>query len=161
MIIRHRVSNPNSELQHFADLMDRLFFGTLESTPQTQALPIDVLEANGNLVIRAAVPGISPDEINVSIDNNVLTISGESRAQNVGEDAKVYRMENRYGAFTRSIKLSDKLQFDKIDAEFKNGMVTITIPRLAEVKPEPVRVPIRTAQAIEAEAVAEAVEQAE
>jgi HSP20 family protein len=149
-MIRTRLNlDPTSDLYRFADMMDRML-APVEATPNRLSVPIDVFETNGNLVLRAAVPGIKPEDIEVTVESNVLTLSGEHRSTFETKDAKVYRLENQFGSFTRSIRLPKDVQADKIEAEFANGVITVTIPRVEPVKPEPVRVPVRSAKVIEA-----------
>lgn len=135
--------NPVHDLANFGDLMERMF-GPNAGNEQRHALAIDVFEKDNALVVSAAVPGVRPEELEVAVENNILTISGESKAAIDTNDAKVYRIENRYGAFTRSLKLPNGLDLDNIDAEFNHGMVTVKIPKVEIKKPVPVRVPIRT-----------------
>ncbi len=126
------------------------FFGTLfgehsrpSHTPQL-TIPLDVIEDEGKITIKAAVPGINPDELEITIENNVLTIKGEHKTETVSETAKVFRRENTYGSFSRSLRLSAQLNQDAISATFKNGFVTITIPRVEEEKPKALRIPVQT-----------------
>jgi HSP20 family protein len=99
------------------------------------ALPVDIYERNNRLFLRAAVPGVRPEDLDVSVENNVLTIRGETQQEWESEpETKVYHREYRYGKFTRSVRLPENLDLDSIDAEFDNGFVTVSIPRLAEEK---------------------------
>jgi len=106
-------------------------------------LPLDILEQDGTLKIRAAVPGVEPNELEIQIEKNVLTIRGEISRENESKDEKVYRREVSYGAFSRSVRLPDGLDFDKVDAQFKNGIVTISLPRVPEEKPKSIKVNVR------------------
>ena len=141
--------DPLSEMQRMSDMFDRLFGSPLVSShsfitaPRESTVPLDVIEKEGKLLVRAAVPGVSPDELNVSIENNVLTISGEMKHEQEDENDKVYYRECCYGSFSRSIRLPEHLQIDKVDAEFSNGYVIITIPKLPEAQPQSLKVPIR------------------
>ena len=107
------------------------------------ALPLDVTEAGENLIIRAAVPGIDPNELQVQVEQNVLTIRGEFKAE-TSEDEKVYRREISYGTFARSLRLPDGYDVDKIDAEFKNGVVTIRVPKSEQQKPKTIQINVRS-----------------
>lgn len=137
-----RPINPVHDLVQFSDLMDRMFSNAPVGEGR-HTLALDVLESNNRLVISAAVPGIRPEDVQVSVENNVLTITGEFRSQVEDRDAKVYRQENRYGSFTRSLKLPANLDLDQIDAEFNFGMLNITIPRVETKREVAIRVPIR------------------
>jgi HSP20 family protein len=110
------------------------------------SLPIDITEQDGTLYIRASVPGIEPSELSVSIEKNVLTIRGETQQPTVGENEKVYRRELTYGAFARSVRLPEGLNLELVDAEFKNGTVTIKLPRLPEEKPKSIQITVRNSE---------------
>ena len=132
--------------RHFDD-----FFAQLMGASQCQtnsnsllSIPLDVIEDNGLVTIKALVPGINPDELEVSIENNILTIRGEHKTEEISESAKVFRRENTYGAFSRSIRLSPQLNQEAVSATFKNGFVTITIQKVEEEKPKSLRIPIST-----------------
>jgi HSP20 family protein len=130
------------------ELFDRAF-GAANGNTQAQTvltMPVDVTEREGKLLITAAVPGIDPNELEVSIENNVLNIRGESRHQAESNETKVYRREIRYGRVSRSIRLPEGLDLNAVDAEFKNGHVTISLSRLPEEKPKALRVNVRNAE---------------
>jgi len=134
--------NPTYDLRSMDDVFDRLFNGTRASA-ETSILPVDVLEQDGKFVVRAVVPGVTSEGLDIQIENNVLTIKGERVQEQTSEDAKVYRRELSYGAFSRSIRLPQNLQLDSVDAEFKNGVVTISIPKVEEPKPQAIKVNVR------------------
>jgi len=149
MVNTLRRINPITEMQKMSEMFDRLFGGpmfsptTLFASNQGFTIPLDVVEKEDKLVVRAAVPGVAPEELNVSIENNVLTISGEIKKDEESENDKVYFRECCYGSFSRSIRLGDNLDFEKVDAEFSNGNVTISIPKIPEEKPKTLKVAVR------------------
>lgn len=130
------------DMRHFDDLFAHLMGGTPRTNPNLMSIPLDVIEDEGKITIKAAVPGINPEELDITIENNVLTIKGEHKTDEVSETAKVFRRENTYGSFSRSIRLSPQLNQDAVSASFKNGLVTITIPKVEEEKPKSLRIPI-------------------
>ena len=134
------------DIRHFDDFFAQLMGGSpSQRTNQSMlTVPLDVIEDEGTVTIKASVPGINPDELELSIENNVLTIKGEHKAEEVSETAKVFRRENTYGSFSRSIRLSPQLNQEAVAATFKNGFVTITIPKVEEEKPKSLRIPIST-----------------
>ena len=134
------------DIRHFDDFFAQLMGGNQVQPTNTSmiSVPLDVMEDEGTVTIKAAVPGINPDELEVSIENNVLTIRGEHKAEEISENAKVFRRENAYGSFSRSIRLSPQLNQEAVNASFKNGFVTITIPKFEEEKPKSLRIPIST-----------------
>lgn len=142
--------DPISEIQRMNEMFDRIFGGpifnptTVFASTQGFTIPLDVVEKEDKLVVRAAVPGVAPEDLNVSIENNVLTISGEIKKDEESENDKVYFRECCYGNFSRSIRLGDNLDFEKVDAEFSNGNVIISIPKIPEEKPKTVKVAVRS-----------------
>ena len=139
--------NPNQEVRSMEEIFDHLFGTPIRpnGTP-VGTLPIDVIEQEGALKIRAAVPGIEPKDLEIQIEKNVLTIRGEVTHQGESNDVKVYRREVSFGAFSRSIRLPENLDLNQVDADFKNGIVTITLPRVPEEKPKSIKVNVRTAE---------------
>lgn len=136
--------NPVHELRAMEDLFDRVFSQPLARPTHSDLnpLPIDLIEETDRLVVRAAVPGVNPEELEVQVENNVLTIRGEAKQEEVSEKAKVYRRELPVGKFSRSIRLPENLNLDRVEAKFQHGIVTISLPKQEEVKPPVIRIPI-------------------
>lgn len=99
-------------------------------------LPIDLVEQDDALFVRAGLPGLKPEDVDISLDGNVLTIKGETKADWQKEDAKVYHREHRYGSFTRSLRLPKNLNLDAVEANVEHGNVVVRIPKLEETKPQ-------------------------
>lgn len=137
--------HPSNDLKTFDDVFERLL-GSPRPSTNASVLPIDLFEQDGKLVVKAAVPGVSPEELDVQIEKNVLTIRGEHKSEAATEDTKIYRREVAYGAFSRSIRLPENLQVDNVDATFSNGIVTISIPKAEEPKPATIKVNVRSAE---------------
>lgn len=106
-----------------------------------EAFPaIDVYQKPEELVVKASLPGLKPEEVDITISGDTLTITGETKAdEEVKREDYIYQ-EHRYGAFTRSLALPPDLRTDKAEASFDNGVLTLTIPRAEEVKPKTVKV---------------------
>lgn len=107
------------------------------------SLPIDLIEQDDALLVRAGVPGLRPEDVEVSLDGNVLTIKGEAKSEWQKEDAKVYHREHRYGSFTRSIRLPKNLNLDAVEAAVEHGVATVRIPKLEETKPQSRKIEIK------------------
>ncbi|MGB1250398.1 MAG: Hsp20/alpha crystallin family protein [Candidatus Promineifilaceae bacterium] len=93
-----------------------------------------------SVVISAELPGFSSDNINISLEKNVVTIAGERPANDYGEDATILRRERRAGKFTRSFKLPFAIDADSVSADFTNGILMVTLPRTAADKPRQIEV---------------------
>jgi HSP20 family protein len=102
---------------------------------RTQFIPaIDVSETQNEIRISAEVPGIREKDINISVSNNLLTISGEKTSEHEEKQKDRYRMERRYGAFSRSVQLPPGVDTDKAEASYRNGVLEVALPKTAEYK---------------------------
>jgi HSP20 family protein len=138
-------ANPNTEFRSFDEMFERMLGTPHKAHPSQGLLPIDIVEKDNALLIKAAVPGIEPEHIEIQIENNVLTIRGELKSDYEETQAKVYRREYSYGKFSRSVRLPEDLETENVTAEFKNGFVTITLPRQPEPTPKVLRIPVKPA----------------
>ncbi len=118
------------------------FFGGMPAGRADFAPALDITENEGAILIRAEVPGVDPKDITVTFERNVLTVSGEKKAEEKTENDRFHRIERRYGRFVRQVEFNTPVDSDKIDAAFKNGVLTVTLPkhekarvRTIEVKP--------------------------
>jgi HSP20 family protein len=105
-----------------------------------RAVSVDVYESNGNLVVNADLPGLKPEDVDISLSDNRLTIKGEFQTEDEGERGNVYYQERRYGKFERSFALPTGIDTDAIDAEFEDGVLTVTLPKPEEARPK--KIPI-------------------
>lgn len=103
-------------------------------------VPIDMYHTANEVVIKAALPGIKPEELDITISGNALTIKGETKAEEELKREDYLYQERRYGAFSRTITLPSSLETDKAGATFENGVLTLTIPKVEEIKPKAIRI---------------------
>jgi HSP20 family protein len=103
---------------------------------------VDILEKDGNLILRAEVPGMNQKDIDLKLEGNVLTIKGEKKSSEEENNGSYRRMESCYGSFTRSFTLPETVDRDKIHADYKDGILTIMIPQKPEVKPREIPVSV-------------------
>ena len=101
-------------------------------------LPLDVYTTSEEIVIAASLPGLAPDEVDISVDGDVLTIRGELRAPL--ENVDYVFQERPYGTFTRKLTLNVPVEADKAEAVFENGVLTLTLPKAEETKPKTIKV---------------------
>jgi HSP20 family protein len=104
---------------------------------------LDVSETDEEVTISAELPGLEPEDINITVDRNCLNISGEKRAEKEDQGQHYCRVERSYGSFQRSIPLPDELDEDKIDATYKRGVLKVTVPKKAEYKRQSKRIEIK------------------
>lgn len=103
-------------------------------------LALDVSENDDDYVVRASLPGMNPDDLDISFSDNTLTIKGETKAEHTDENEKWHLRERRFGSFMRSISVPSAINADEIDANFENGILTLTLPKAEEVKPRRISV---------------------
>jgi HSP20 family protein len=132
--------------------MDRLFedsfvrpgpggsFGFGAIGADAMALALDVSTTNDELVIQAALPGVKPDEVDITVENGTLTIRGETTSERSEGEGDYLVREIRRGTFSRSISLPSGLEPDKASATFDNGMLTLRVPKAEQVKPRQIRI---------------------
>ena len=133
-------------LSSLRDELDRLFespFAGLTNASQllsgwTPAL--DVYEDKENFIVKAELPGMKNEDIDVSLHDGSLSISGERKSETKHKDAEVYRAERFFGRFQRTVTLPAPVAADKVKAQYKDGVLTITLPKTEEAKPKQIDV---------------------
>ncbi|MFO7576243.1 MAG: Hsp20/alpha crystallin family protein [Pelovirga sp.] len=128
-------------LQRYARGGDWPFRGGMEGEDWTPR--VDISETDKSFCIKAEVPGVKREDVKISIEDRVLNIRGESRQEKEDKDEKMHRIERFYGSFSRSFTLPENIDISKIDASFKDGVLTLDLPKTAEKKPKSVEVKIR------------------
>ena len=113
----------------FSDIMDE-FFNDAVATRQTSFAPsIDISETDKQFLIDVELPGINKDDIELNVENNTLTISGERKFEKKDDGKQYHRVESHYGSFTRSFTLPDNVKTDSINATYNNGILNITVDK--------------------------------
>ncbi len=100
------------------------------------------LKTKGDLVVKAELPGIDPKDIDISLNEGVLTIKGEKKQEKEEKEEGYHLIERSYGSFTRSIRLPREIQNEKISASYKNGVLRITLPKTEEAKKKEVKIKV-------------------
>jgi HSP20 family protein len=136
---------PFRNLSTLQDQVNRLFDGSFprraeDSALTTWAPAVDIYETENELVIKADLPEISEKDLDVRVENNMLTIHGERKSEEKVKEENYLRVERTYGSFSRSFSLPNTVDPEKIHAEYKNGVLTVEIPKRAESKPKQVKV---------------------
>jgi HSP20 family protein len=138
---------PFSDLMSLREAMDRLFEESVVRPSSRFLAPygageiaVDMYESDEALVVTAALPGVKPEEVDITITGDSLCIKGETKSETKVEKGNYLRQERRYGAFARTIVLPVPVQTDKAEAKFKDGVLTLSIPKAEEAKPKVVRV---------------------
>jgi HSP20 family protein len=131
---------PFAELGELRSRFDRMFEDLLDGREREWMPAIDVERDNGNLVVRADVPGIKPEEVKIEIEDDILTVSGEHEERKEKKDKHFLRRERRYGSFSRSLALPPGVEAEKIKAKTHDGVVEVTIPLPPQDKKETVTI---------------------
>lgn len=131
---------PFTELAEMRSRFDRLLSDITEGGDRGWIPAVDMIRDDGHLVIRAEIPGIKPEEIEIAVDHGVLTISGKHEETKEEHDKQFVRRERRYGAFSRSMTLPEGVDPKKIKAETHDGLLELTVPLPKEAAAEPVTI---------------------
>jgi HSP20 family protein len=132
---------PLRELNSLQHEMNRMFNTVFGDQPGGNGgtrrwIPaMDLLETGEHFVLRADLPGLSEDDVNIELEDNTLTVSGERKAEHTERQEGFYRVERAFGAFSRSLTLPRGVNSDEISAQFANGVLEIRIPKPEESKP--------------------------
>ena len=116
-----------------------------ESALTTWAPAVDIFETPNELVVKADLPDVNEKDIDVCVENNLLTIRGERKFEKSVSEENYLRVERTYGAFSRSFSLPNTVNAETIGAEYKNGVLTVTLPKREESKPRQVKVTVNAA----------------
>jgi HSP20 family protein len=109
-----------------------------------QWLPeVDITEEKDRILVTADLPGMKQEEINVEVSEGILTIKGERKRESETKEGKTYRVERSYGSFLRSFTLPAGVDAAKVNAAYKNGVLEITLPKLAEAKAKQIKVEVK------------------
>jgi HSP20 family protein len=140
---------PFQELSTMEDRMNRLFndvYTRQNADVRTRgawAPPVDIYEAgNHELILKAELPAMTRDDIDITLENNTLTLRGEKKFEQDVKDEQYHRVERTYGSFSRSFALPTIVDVNKVSAEYKDGVLTIKLPFREEAKPKQIKVDV-------------------
>jgi HSP20 family protein len=150
-----RRPSPLGDFMTLRQAMDHLFdddvfrpFRWTSATHDGPALPLDVTTSADELVVEAALPGIKPEDVEITVENGTLSISGKTAEERRAEEGSYLVQEIRRGTFSRSVTLPNGLEPDKATATFEHGILTLRIPKAEQVKPRQIRIsPVTDASA--------------
>jgi len=122
-------------------LFNEAFDRTSEEGNLTSWAPaVDIYETEHNLVVKADLPDIKPEDLDIRVENNILTIRGERKFEKKVDDNNYLRVERAYGSFSRSFSLANTVNTEAIQADYQNGVLTLSIPKREEAKPKQIKV---------------------
>ena len=139
--------DPAADFAAMRTMMDRLFDQPFPRLPfrnseelGTASLSLDVVENGDTYVIKAAVPGVDPKDVEISVDEDVLTLPGEFNKQEETTEENYLRREIRYGSFLRQLRLPPTVEPEKAEAKFENGMLTLSLPKKPEARARSIKI---------------------
>lgn len=122
----------------FAETMNRLF----ADANRPWAPPVDILETENEVVLKADLPDVKLEDIDIRLENGTLTLKGERKFEKAENGKGYHRIERGYGAFARVFTLPDTLDAERVRADYKNGVLTVTLPKKEVAKPKTVKVEV-------------------
>jgi HSP20 family protein len=138
--------DPFREMMTLRTAMDRLFDNAMLGQrdnwlqPASWDVSMDVVENDDEYQVKASLPGINPDDLEITYNNNVLTIKGEVKEEKEEEQSRYHLRERRYGSFSRSVFLPSLVNADDISAAYEAGVLTLHLPKVEEAKPHRIQV---------------------
>jgi HSP20 family protein len=131
------------------DQINRLFNDTFGRTSQESNLTawapaVDIFETEHELIVKADLPDVDPKDLDIRVENNILTIRGERKFEKKVSEDKYLRVERAYGSFSRSFSLANTVNPEGIKAEYQNGVLTLVVPKREEAKPKQIKVNVGT-----------------
>ncbi|HZP57945.1 MAG TPA: Hsp20/alpha crystallin family protein [Dehalococcoidia bacterium] len=147
--------DPFAEISTLRQAMDRLFDDTRpwrlgNGSSSTNYFPLDMYETNDNVVVKASLPGVKPEDIDISVTGQTLTLRGEVREEHEEKGESYIRRERSQGTFFRQVTLPSEVDPNKADAVFEHGVLRLTLPKAESMKPRHIKV--HSSPAIEAKA---------
>jgi len=144
--------DPFRDMLSMRRAMDRWFDRTLEpswSETPVWDLALDVVENKDEFLVKASLPGINPDDLEITFTENVLTIKGETKEDKEIKEEQYHLRERRQGVFSRSISLPNRVKSDAIEASYDSGVLTLKLPKVEEVKAKRIAIKVDGAKMIE------------
>ncbi|MBS1872511.1 MAG: Hsp20/alpha crystallin family protein [Acidobacteria bacterium] len=129
-----------SGLRLFQDTVNRLLS---EPTSRPWAPAVDILETENELLLKADLPGVEMKDIDIQMENGTLTLRGERKYENQKTEGGYHRIERSYGSFARYFTLPETVNVEAVKAEFKNGVLTVTLPKKELAKPRQIKVEVK------------------
>ena len=143
---------PFRDLQAVQERLNRVFDEAFRGVPRggddewalggSWAPSVDIFEHEGNLVLKAELPGVDPKDVDVRVENNVLTLRGERKFETEVKKEKYHRVERAYGTFSRSFTLPNVVDTEKIKADYKDGVLQVTLPKHERALPKQINIAV-------------------
>lgn len=140
---------PWGEIMSLRDAVSHLFEESFvrrnigwPAPPYIEGLAVDLYETDDSVVVETPIAGVKPDDVNITLTDDVLTIEGETKAEEKTERANYVRQERRYGAFSRTLRLPAQVKGEDARATIEDGVLTLTMPKSKEAKPRRIEIAV-------------------
>jgi HSP20 family protein len=145
----NRLEQPFRGATNLQDQISRVFGDLVGRTNEESNLTlwapaVDIYETEHELVVKADLPDVNPQDLDIHVENNILTIRGERKFENKVKEDNYLRIERAYGSFSRSFSLANSVNSEAIKADYQNGVLTLSIPKREEAKPKQIKVNVGT-----------------
>ena len=139
--------DPSRAAMTLQEQLSRVFGDVPEHTGEESNLTpwapdVDIYETEHELVVKADLPDVNPQDLDIHVENNILTIRGERKFENKVKEENYLRVERAYGSFSRSFSLANSVNSEAIKADYQNGVLTLSIPKREEAKPKQIKVSV-------------------
>ena len=138
------VQDPFQSLRQFEDVVTRLMSEPRNARPWSP--PVDIFETENELVLKADLPDVKPEEVEVQVENQTLTIRGQRKFEQQFDKGGFHRIERSYGTFVRTFTLPSTVDTEKVQANYDNGVLTVTLPKKEAAKPRQVKIGVSDAK---------------
>lgn len=141
--------NPVREVLTLRNALDRMFDDSFYAPFRSEdlmdwGLPLDVIENEDAFTVKASIPGMKPEDIEITLENDVLSIKGETKSEKEENNERYHLRERRVGRFGRTVTFPTRVNGDAIGAEYKDGVLTLNVPKAEEVKPRRINVNVKS-----------------
>jgi len=148
--------DPFREMMVLRNPVDRAVDGELALAPESWksfnwSVALDIVESEDEYLVKASVPGINPEDLEITFEDNRLTIKGEVKEESEVNEARYHLRERRFGSFSRSIKMPSGIDNDKIIANYEKGVLELHLPKVEEVKPKKIAIKTSSTKVIDAD----------
>jgi HSP20 family protein len=144
----NRLEQPFRGATTLQEQINRVFGGVVGRTGESNLTPwapaVDIYETENELVVKADLPDVNPQDLDIRVESNILTIRGERKFENKVNEENYLRVERAYGSFSRSFSLANSVKSDAIKAEYHDGVLTLSLPKREEAKPKQIKVNVGT-----------------
>ena len=136
--------DPFSDMRRMQEAMDRMWRGAYPTAEEPDmerwSMPLDVCEEGDNILVEASLPGVKPEDIDITIEDNILTIKGATKTESERNGGEYLVRERRFGAFHRSLRLPNTVDTDRAAPSYEHGVLTITLPKAESKKAKQLKV---------------------